>query len=156
MEGANVDNVKVFGRLGVRRTVFRGNIRAEPGHASVQLFTQGGGNTVQGNVRIKGGVGPRISFVGDAVIQGNLRAEENSNGLTFEDNLIGGDLEVSDNTGVAPRLLPLLASASIGGNTIGGDLECEENSPPPSVSPTAGPNTVGGDKEDQCSADLGF
>ncbi len=154
MNGANVENVKVFGAFRALATFFRGDVQGEPGHRFVQLSREGGGNAVQGDVQINGGVGPGTSVVLATMIHGDLQAEENSNPLAFAANVIGGDLHVFRNTG-SFRNFPG-TSAFIGGNTIGGDLRCKENSPPPSVSPVAGANTVDGNKEDQCSADLGF
>lgn len=154
MDFADVRDVKVYGGLRARRTVIRGDIQAEPGHESVLMgLFEGVGNTVFGDVQIKGGVGPGFSGVVGAMIQGDLQAEENSNGLLFGFNVIGGDLQVFKNTGFLP---PEGTSANIGGNTIGGDLQCKENSPPPGISPLFGSNAVGGDKEDQCSSELGF
>ncbi len=159
--GANVDNVKVFGSLAANTTVIRGNVQGEPGHGFVRLGPGGGGNTVQGNVQIKGGVGGVFlgafgdnSLVWGTIIQGNVDAKRNLNGLVFLDTMIGGNLKVKENTGIITPGFPF--SASIGGNTIGGNLQCTSNSPPPIVSPSAGPNTVGGKKKDQCSTDLGF
>lgn len=154
LDGAEVEDVKVFGGLRARRTVIRGDVQGEPGHESILMgFFAGVGNTVHGDVQIKGGVGPGFSGVVGAMIHGDLRAEENSNGLLFGNNLIGGDLQVFANTGVLPEDG---SSANIGGNTIRGDLQCKENNPLPLVSPLFGVNAVGGDKEDQCSSEHGF
>ena len=152
MDGAQVDNVKVFGRLLATGTVFHGNIQAEPGHERVVLLGPPAGfapNTIHGDLQIKGGVGPANSVVlDDNIIHGNLQAEENSNPQVIINSIIGGDTQVFKNSGDP-------FSAVIGGNMIGGNLQCKENSSG-LFAGAAGPNQVGGDKEDQCSAGNGF
>ena len=152
--------MKVYGSfLFARNTVFHGNVQAEPGHGRVVLgFRQDEedetGNTVEGDVQIKGGVGPQFSIVRGATVEGDVLLEENANGQAVLDSVIGGNIQVFKNFWVISPAF--LTSASIGGNTVGGNLQCKENNPvyPPIVSPSAGSNTVAGNKEDQCS--VGF
>lgn len=155
MDGANVDDVKVFGALRARRTIVRGDLQAKRGHDSVLMSGFAGvPSTVMGDVKIMGGVGPGAfsGLVGN-VIHGDLEAKKNRVPLIFGGNVIGGDLQVFKNVGV---FVEDGSSAIIGGNTVGGDLQCRKNRPAPGVSPTFGANIVEGDKEGQCSAADGF
>ena len=136
-----------------------GNIIADQCN-SVAIQTFGDGVfSVGGNVNIQNCTGPvngysgirvtiggnflcansGVCVAGDGVVQGNLTMDNNNAVSEVDDNQIGGNVDVSGNSGSAPTVL---------GNRIGGNLQCFNNNPPPSN--FGFPNSVSGNERGQC------
>lgn len=95
---------------------------------------------VAGQTRIAGSIEWKLSgeaMVLGALIDGDIKLEENTGRLTAIENIVQGDIQVEKNRSVIV----------IQGNRIDGNLKCQENVPVP----TGGSNTVAGNKEGQCA-----
>ena len=136
-----------------------GNITADHCN-SVGIQTFGDGVfSVVGNVNIRNCTGPvngysgiivtiggnflctnsGVCVAGNGVVHGNLTMDTNNAVSEVDDNQIGGNVDVSGNSGTAPTVL---------GNRIGGNLQCFDNNPPPIN--FGFPNSVGGNEQGQC------
>jgi len=136
-----------------------GNITADHCN-SVGIQTFGNGMfSVGGNVNIRNCTGPvngysgiivtidgnflcassGVCVAGGGVVHGNLTMDNNNAVSEVDDNQIGGNVDVSGNSGSAPTVL---------GNRIGGNLQCFDNNPPPIN--FGFPNSVGGNEQGQC------
>jgi len=132
-----------------------GNITADHCN-SVGIQTFGNGMfSVGGNVNIRNCTGPvngysgiivtidgnflcassGVCVAGGGVVHGNLTMDNNNAVSEVDDNQIGGNVDVSGNSGSAPTVL---------GNRIGGNLQCFDNNPPPIN--FGFPNSVGGNE----------
>ena len=107
-----------------------GNVQAEDA-ALVEVLSW---SSVAGSIQIKQGEAARIDGVR---IDSDLQFDKNERRLVANNNTIGGNLQVFNNTG----------GLSINANVIDGNLQCKENRP----APIGGNNTVRGNKEDQCA-----
>ena len=133
--------------LGANGATIAGNVEAD-GTDLVQLFR---GTTVGGDVVIErsASVSPFVNQICGTIIGGNPKIIDNTIstqigsgvciGFLGGGNIVGGNVEVENNTG----------GVGIASNLIGGNLVCKNNLPAPT--PGAA-NAVGGNKEDQCAA----
>jgi hypothetical protein len=111
------------------RAIVLGNIKGDGARAlSVAAQTR-----LAGNIEWKQSGGASVTT---AVIDGDIKFEQNRGYLTATDNSIDGDIQAEKNRG----------GFLVRNNVIQGNLKCKENVP----SPTGGRNIVAGNKEGQC------
>jgi hypothetical protein len=136
-----------------------GNITAHQCN-SVAIQTFGDGVlSVGGNVNIQNCTGPvngysgirvtiggnflcansGVCVAGGGVVQGNLTMDNNTAVAEVDNNQIGGNVDVSGNSGSPPTVVD---------NRIGGNLRCFNNNPPPTN--FGSPNSVSGNERGQC------
>jgi hypothetical protein len=95
---------------------------------------------VAGQTRVAGSIEWKLSgeaMLLGALIDGDIKLEENTGRLTAIENVVQGDIQVEKNRSVIV----------IQGNRVDGNLKCHENVP----APTGSRNTVAGNKEGQCA-----
>jgi len=119
-----------------------GNVQSD-GAEYITLFK----TEVDGNVQIKktsGGITIEESLIG-----GNVQIEDNQIKINGNSNLIL-DTEIGGNLQFSKNLVTRGLGHVIAGNTINGALQCFDNTPAPNNLLT-GPNDVTGNQDGQCS-----
>jgi len=131
------------GNLSLTNTEVGGDVQLHGGGT----FSIGPSATINGNLQVQNvPAGAGQDEICDSHITGDVQfhnsetpAEIGSASPTCTGNIIGGNLQVQNNSG----------AVTVSDNSIGGNLHCQNDTPP--VTGIAGSNAVGGQKQGECA-----